>query len=112
MLVGQSGAAVRCVNGPQIFNIWRIKNYSNGATVIGGGGVGSCRYFLNNERWVLADTAAGHVNTLFIWDRWSNTAHVIGEYALKVSFRDQAVLVILCEGQAANRNPSVTLGLV
>lgn len=48
------------------------------------GGAGDCRYFLDNERFVLSDTAPAPAKKLFVWDRWSDAIHVIGEYLPQV----------------------------
>lgn len=48
------------------------------------GGAGDCRYFLDNERFVLSDTAPAPAKKLFVWDRWSDAVHVIGEYLPQV----------------------------
>ena len=48
------------------------------ATVVWGG-AGDCRYFLDNERIILAETGA-RTKKLFVWDRWQDAMHVIGEY--------------------------------
>ena len=44
------------------------------------GGAVDCRYFLDNERFILAETGAP-TKKLFVWDRWRNTLHVAGDYA-------------------------------
>jgi hypothetical protein len=51
------------------------------------GGAGDCRYFLDNERFVLSDTAPAPAKKLFVWDRWSDAVHVIGEYLPQVRRR-------------------------
>lgn len=47
------------------------------------GGAGDCRYFLDNERFILAETGADAKRKLFVWDRWRDSTHVIGEYAAR-----------------------------
>lgn len=47
------------------------------------GGAGDCRYFLDNERFILAETGGGARKKLFVWDRWRDSTHVIGEYAAR-----------------------------
>jgi len=44
------------------------------------GGVGDCRYYLDNERFILAETGT-QTKKLFVWDQWQDVMHVIGEYA-------------------------------
>ena len=44
------------------------------------GGIGDCRYYLDNERFILAETGT-QTKKLFVWDRWQDAMHVIGEYA-------------------------------
>ena len=45
------------------------------------GGAGDCRYFLDNERFILAETGGEVKKKLFVWDRWQRSTHVIGDYA-------------------------------
>ena len=66
------------------------------------GGAGDCRYFLDNERFVLSDTAPAPAKKLFVWDRWSDAVHVIGEYLPQV--RRRAVC-----GCAVSRTLAATL---
>lgn len=57
------------------------------ASAVAWGGAGDCRYFLDNERFVLSDTAPAPAKKLFVWDRWSDAVHVIGEYLPQVRHR-------------------------
>lgn len=44
-------------------------------------GAGDCRYFMDNERFILAETGGKAKKKIFVWDRWQRSTHVIGEYA-------------------------------
>ncbi len=44
------------------------------------GGAGDCRYFPDNERFILAETGA-QSKKLFVWDCWRNAMHVVGDYS-------------------------------
>ena len=46
-------------------------------------GAGECRYFWDNERFMLAESGGDESSKLFVWDRWRDSIHVIGDYALQ-----------------------------